>query len=425
MTTATAPTDRNTYEPRGAARELWHTRDPETLIVGPAGTGKTRGLLELIHAMAEKYRGSRHLITRKTRASMTESVLVTYEQKVLPEGHACRDNGAGRAHRQSYTYPNGSVIVVGGLDNPDRIMSTEYDTATVFEATEATEDDIEKLNTRLRNGVMPYQRLFLDCNPGHPSHWINRRANAGQLKRLISRHADNPTVTPAYLALLANLTGARRARLFEGKWAAAEGMVYAGFDSAVHVIDAMPTGWESWPKYRSIDFGFNDPFVCLWGSDSGEALYVYREIYMSRRLVEDHARQIVALSAGESHARTVADHDREDRETLHRYGVQTEPATKDIETGLEAVKSRLRIGANGKPRLYVLRSALVERDAAIDDLKRPTSIADEWDAYLYTQKREGGAKDQPVDKDNHAMDALRYLVMACDEPLGVYSMEYL
>ena len=420
--TAASPTSRNTYRPRGAARDLWYARDPETLIEGPAGTGKTRAVLELLHALATKYPGSRHLISRGTRTSMTESVLVTYEQKVLPEGHPCRDGGASRAHRQSYTYPNGSVVVVGGLDNPDRIMSTEFDTVTVFEATEITEDDWEKLNTRLRNGAMGYHRAIADCNPGHPNHWLNKRASTGRMKRLCSRHADNPSVTPAYLTLLGNLTGARRARLLEGKWAASEGMVYAGYDAAIHVIHAMPSGWEAWRKYRAIDFGFNDPFVCLWVADSGEALYVYREWFMSGRIVADHAAVINRLSAGEAYEATVADHDREDRETLHRAGIYTTPAKKDIDLGIDAVKERLRVGPNGKPRLYVLASCNVERDPRMDEAKRPASILDEWDAYLYAKDRAGDAKEKPVDKDNHAMDAIRYAVMAttdADAPLWV------
>jgi len=381
-------------------------------------TGKTRGVLELIHALAEKYPQSRHLICRKTRASMTESVLVTYEQKVLPEGHACRDGGASRAHRQSYTYPNGSVIVVGGMDNPDRIMSTEYDTVTVFEATEISEDDWEKVNTRLRNGRMGYHRAIADCNPSHPAHWLNRRSSSGKMRRLFSRHCDNPSVTTAYLELLSNLTGARRARLLEGRWAAAEGMVYTEYDAAVHQIQAMPEGWQAWRKYRSIDFGFNDPFVCQWWADSGEAMYLYREWYMSGRIVSDHAKEISRLSAGEDYEATVADHDREDRETLHRGGVYTIPATKDIDIGIDAVKDRLKVGPNGKPRLYVLASALVERDRRLDETKRPTSLADEWDAYIYKQDRAGSAKDEPVDRDNHGMDAMRYAVMAVDGGAG-------
>lgn len=423
VSVADIPADANVYEPRGGARQLFHCRDLEVDLEGPAGTGKSRAALEKANAVAEKYPGARILLIRKTRVSMTESVLVTWEEKVLgPEHYLCR-NGATRAHRTEYRYKNGSVVVPGGMDNPDRIMSTEWDLIIEFEATELSEHEHEMLSTRLRNGRIGYHQQISDCNPSGPGHWINRRALDGKMTRILSRHKDNPflwdgkdwtDVGRAYMATLERLTGHRKNRLLLGKWTAAEGLVYPEFEAAAggHVIDAMPDGWQGWPKRRSIDLGFNDPFVCQWWAESDDALYLYREVYMSGRIIEDHARQILRLSAGEDYEATVSDHDREDRETLHRHGVQTTPATKDIDAGIAEVKARLTKGGNGKPRLFFLRSALVERDEALADAKRPTSTLEEFDAYLWKQHRDGVAKDEPVDRDNHGMDAMRYCVMS-------------
>jgi len=264
----------------------------------------------------------------------------------------------------------------------------------------------------------------LDCSPAGDRHWLKLRADAGWFVYDHPTIKDNPifwdastlALTPAgeqYIASLEALTGHRRARLLEGKWCSAEGTVYE-LDYGVHVIDAMPRGWESWRKYRSIDFGYNDPFVCQWWADSGEAMYLYREMYMSGRIVEDHAKQIVELSGDEEYVATVADHQREDRETLHRYGVHTEAATKDIIPGVDAVRARISLGANGLPRLYILRSALVERDERLAASRRPISTLEEFDAYIYATKRDGSAKDLPIDANNHGMDAMRYAVMAAD-----------
>jgi len=127
------------YRPYGAAREMWCCKEKEILIDGPAGTGKTRAIVEKANLIAMKYPGSRILFVRATRASLTQSVLVTFEEKVLPEGSPVK-KGARKDFRQSYRYPNGSEIVLGGMDNPDRIMSTEYDIICAFESTELGED---------------------------------------------------------------------------------------------------------------------------------------------------------------------------------------------------------------------------------------------------------------------------------------------
>jgi phage terminase large subunit len=89
----------HTYRPYGAARDLFLCRDPEVLIEGPAGTGKTRAVLEYVNYLCENNDNIRVLMFRKTRASMTESVLVTYEDEVLWPGHPARTGEASRGVR--------------------------------------------------------------------------------------------------------------------------------------------------------------------------------------------------------------------------------------------------------------------------------------------------------------------------------------
>lgn len=412
----------NKFQVVGAHKKLWQTRAPRILIEGPSGTGKTRNELERINFLSWRYPRSRHLICRKTRASMSESVLVTWERDVHAQTFDLFGN-IRRQNREVYRYPNGSCVVVGGLDKPERTYSSEYDTITVFEAVETTENEVEQLLRALRSGRMPFQQLVADCNPSHERHWLNVRADQGWFERHLTRHTDNPRYWTGsdwtedgkkFISSLQALTGHRRLRLLEGRWASAEGVVYDEFDASRHVIDSMPIGWESWRKFRSIDFGFNDPFVCQWWADSGEALYLYREVYMSGRIVQDHAEQIVRLTGDEVIDYTVADHDREDRETLHRYGVHTIPARKDIDRGIDSVKARLRVQANGKSRMYILRSSLLERDQRLAVKSRPTSTREEFDCFIWSQRRDGDIRDRPVDRDNHGMDAMRYAVMSVD-----------
>lgn len=419
------------YEPRGGALALFYARDPEVLLDGPAGTGKSRAILEKAHLCLMKYPGCRILAVRKTRKSMTDSVLVTFEEKVLPEGSPLAE-GPSRQMRQVYRYPNRSELVIGGMDNATKIMSTEYDIIVVFESTELTEDDWEKLTTRLRNGVIPYQQLLGDCNPAAPTHWLNQRCIAKRARRILSRHEDNPTVTEQYLNTLRNLTGARRARLYEGKWAAQEGLVYDGYDAAVHLLDRTTTLYgltgdperpipTAWRRFRVVDFGYTNPFVCQWWAiDPDGRLFRYREIYHTRRLVEDHARQINDLSAGEAFEVTVADHDAEDRATLERSGIPTTPALKAVTLGIQAVQSRLRAAGDGKRRLFLLRDSLVEVDEELQAAKRPTSTEEEFESYIWPKGKDGKTeKEEPVKKDDHGMDTTRYAVAHLDlQPEG-------
>lgn len=405
---------------------MLYDRSPEVVLEGPAGTGKSRALLEKGYICVQKYPGARILLTRKTRESMSESVLVTFERHVLPEGDPLLD-GASRASRSIYPLANGSEIIVAGLlsngrDQKAKIMSTEYDMILIFEATELSEHEFEQLTTRLRNGVMPYQQLIADCNPDIPLHWLHQRTDRGAAQIHFSRHEDNPalfdaqrgTWTPrgaAYIATLDRLTGVRYARLRLGKRAIAEGGVY-NYDRAVHRIDEMPRGWEAWRKIRAIDFGYTNPFVCQWWAiDPDGRMYLYREIYMSGRTVKRHAEQINELSEGEKYEATVADHDAEDRATLEENGITTTAAIKAISRGIQKVQERLANAGDGKPRIYVLAGATVETDEHMAEAKKPVSTDQEFDGYVYPKGVDNKPnKEAPVDLDNHGMDTMRYAV---------------
>ncbi len=389
-----------------------------------------------MHICATLCPNLRALIVRKTRESVTESALVTFEEHVLPAGHSALD-GPQRRMRQAYHYPNGSEIVVGGLDKPGKIMSTEYDLAYVQEAIELTEDAWEALTTRLRNGAMPYQQIIADTNPDKPTHWLKRRCDAGRSLMLESRHEDNPrlyvggwTVEGAsYLSRLEALTGPRYQRLRMGRWVQAEGVVYEGWDAATHLIDRFPVPPE-WRRYWAVDFGFTNPFVCQWwAQDPDGRLYRYREIYRTQTLVEDHARAMLAASGWHHKAgfegppaggeprpvAVICDHDAEDRATLERHlGMKTVPAWKGVSDGIQAVAARLRPAADGRPRLFLMRDSLVGRDARRDEAKKPCDTAEEIDGYVWNV---GGGRrkgEEPVKEDDHGCDALRYVVAYLD-----------
>jgi phage terminase large subunit len=396
------------WRPQGAADRLFDAREPEVLLCGPAGTGKSRGCLEYLHHLCTKFAGIRAAIVRKTRKAITQSALVTWEKEVL---HPL-DRVRFRTAEQEYRYPEGSVVVVSGLDRPEKIMSSQYDVIYVQEATELTEDDWESLTTRLRNNVLPWQQLIADCNPAAPVHWLKQRCDQGRTRLLESRHADNPTVTADYLAKLDALTGVRLLRLRQGLWAAAEGLIYDGWDSAVHLVDGFPIP-RDWPRYWVVDFGYTNPFVWqAWASDPDGRLYRYRELYRTQRLVEDHARDIRRVTAGDPRpVAVICDHDAEDRATLERHlGVRTLAAHKAVSPGIQAVASRLKVAGDGRPRLFLLRDALDERDPLLVEAKRPTCTDEEVESYVWNVA--GGRKkgEEPLKENDHGCDCTRYLV---------------
>ena len=422
-------------ELRGAARDLLTARDAEILVSGPAGTGKTQAALMKVHLLCMAKAGIRALVVRKTHASLTASTLNTFRKKVAVEALAMNYVavfGGSGAEPASFRYANGSVLVVGGLDRPTKLLSTEYDVILVDEAIETVPDDLDVLITRLRNGVLPYQQLIMLTNPGSPSHHLKIRADTGRCRMLYSRHEDNPAYyqngdwTEAganYLSILDTLPTIRRQRFLLGQWVAAEGLIYDEFDPAIHIAAPFPGGNppKEWERFVTVDFGFSNPFVAMWIAVSpDDRLYVYRELYQTGLLVEDAAREMKKLIDRDSAppSRIICDHDLEDRATLERHlGRATIAAKKEVKTGIEAVQARLRKDATGHPRLFVCRNSVVKRDPKLTAARRPTCLEEEITTYVWDQRSQPGSeslREAPVKQDDHSCDALRYGVMHND-----------
>jgi PBSX family phage terminase large subunit len=448
VSNALAEPIRKRIELRGAAREILSDRSPEVLVAGSAGTGKSFASLYKIHLMcllngacpkdcAKEHEhhltGMRALIARKTAKSLTSTGLVTFREQVAADAIAqgiLKWYGGSSERPAQYQYSNGSVIVVGGLDNADKIMSAEYDIIFIQEATDCTIEDWEKCNSRLRNGRVSFQQLLADCNPQQPSHPLKKRCDEGLTKMLISRHEDNPRlfdgagqVTPYgadYIKRLDNLTGVRRERLRFGRWAAAEGMIYESWRPELNLSDRKLLPLD-WPRIWGVDFGYTNPFVWqMWAIDPDGRMYLEKEIYRTQRLVEDHAKDILAVVTRGEDGRwkyprpqaIVCDHDAEDRATLERHiGIGTVPANKNVSEGIQAVQSRIRVAGDGLPRLFICRDALVSRDDELHQAGKPTCTKDEVEGYVWEPSPDGKpVKDKPLKINDHGMDAGRYVV---------------
>jgi hypothetical protein len=472
MRTKTRRIIKHVYEPRGGCKEVFEAREEEVLVSGPAGTGKSRACLEKILMVCLLTPNTRALILRKTLRSLGSSALVTWRNYVAKEALAtgqCVYYGGSSQEAPQYRFKNGSTVTIGGLDNPTRIMSTEYDIVYVQEATEITLEDLEMITTRLRNWLISFQQLLMDCNPAGDKHWLKLRCNEGKTRLIESRHEDNPRLFDEirdengelieykvtergekYIARLDALTGVRHKRLRLGLWVSAEGIVYEEFDPAVHVLtwefdeegNQLPLP-DEWERYWTIDFGWW-VFVlkCYAIGDDGE-IYLYREIYHSQRTVEEHAQTILDIVAPMTVVRPafynhltrehvpalvervwiepeptaiICDHDAEGKRTFENAtGLSTRNAIKNVYEGINAHKQRLKVDPEtGLAGFYIMADALVERDPYLAERLLPTCTLDEYPAYVWKLTNDGRILDEPVKKDDHGMDTDRYHTMFHD-----------
>jgi phage terminase large subunit len=377
------------YSAHGASADMWRSKAIEIVISGPAGTGKSRACLEKLHFCALKYAGMRGLIIRKTRESLSEAALVTFEDKVLPSGDPLKD-GPRRNFRQVYHYPNKSAIVVGGLDKPGKIMSTEYDMIYVQEATELDLAAWLALTTRLRNGVMPYQQLLADCNPDAPTHWLWIRAQSGTTTMLHSRHEDNPRLYRngqwtaegrAYKEKLERLghidaktgerVGTEYQRLGLGLWVQATGVIFGVWSdgpSDGNVTTAAEFEAGAGEVLWFVDDGYvgvRDAQTGQWTADSHPRVFllaqvrhdgtinVFDESDEAGLLSDVHVADVLALPYPHPDYAVVDKSAAELKGRLHAAGVYTRNSPSDVEESIKELRRALALDQNGRRRVNV------------------------------------------------------------------------
>lgn len=308
--------EQSPYQPQGKCIDVLTAQDEEICVVGPAGTGKSRVDLTKLFIRAEKYPKSRHLICRQTRESCTDTCLVTWEDEVVPSGHPCLKGGQ-RKTRHSYLFPNGSEVVVLGLDKPEKLFSSQWDTVLVVEAIETQLDTAEKFSRAMRNFKTPYHQRIYETNPGPANHWLKDRIDKKTLRCVATTHKDNARYYDEragdwteegrrYREGLSLMTGTRLMRLFLGEWGVAEGARWPWLDPAIHRFDKntlWPQGIpEFYKKWVSIDHGFGSPYAALWHcSDSEGNVYTYRGDYGPGFTADMQAERVVDRSPENEH----------------------------------------------------------------------------------------------------------------------------
>jgi hypothetical protein len=456
---------------RGANRQLMSCRSQEVILAGPAETGKTWVGCIKLHLTCMKYPGSQHAMVRKTNVSIAGTVGRTFRKIVADAGvHAY-----GGESPSKYIYPNGSVVWVGGMDNPDSILSAERDSIYVCQAEELTDKDWETLTTRCtgRGSTIKWPQLFGDCNPGGSKHWIRERAAAGKLTLLNTTHIDNPTlylecatleeakaksVTQAQMKgmeftqqdidsvsehqlkqangkfytlteqgcksikSLSNLTGVRQKRLFKGIWATSEGAVYPMFDAAIHVQHRKPEEMVKW--YLAMDEGFTNPQTnLLIGEDNDGRWHVFEEYYVTQHLESEIVAQAKGWYQDVRTSKAVGKF--VGRPVVCSLAACDAAAAGLIASlnaaGLDARAGKGLIGGNGKVKggIDKIQDRLkVQADGRPRLTLEPgycNQTVNEFESYVWKPE-----KDVPVDAFNHAIGGLRYLEDALAEPTGAW-----
>lgn len=185
----------------------------------------------------------------------------------------------------------------------------------------------------------------------------------------------------------------------------AEGAVYQDFGDHVVKPFKIPQHWD---RLGGADFGIRDHTVLLMAAIDPETgiVYLYEEYYKNNRPIPENAKHMLEMvkavpygklrtlvgdpagkRRGNNDLRSIFDHYAE-------YGLWFKDGNNRIDAGIAKVQAYFSLG-----RLKVFSSCANTIREGLNYKYKPV----EMDAKV-------NLDEKPIDKDNHAMDSLRYLV---------------
>jgi len=296
-------------------------------------------------------------------------------------------------------FPWESVVEVRSAEHPDSLLGEGLDWLVFDECAKCKATIWEQY---LRPALTDRQGWALFITTPNGYNWVYdlwKRGNDPEYPEWASFKSPswvNPRLS------LEDIEEARRtmsesafAQEYGAEFTTSAGQVYKEFDESVHVIPEKDLYIDpSWAKFRSIDFGYENPFVCLYiAVDPEDRVLIHDEYYKTHRTMEQHAK-FLRDDDTEYEYTTCDPSGVSQRATLYENGILTVAPRSSILYGLELVRQQLRIRDDGTPGLYV-------SSKCVETIK-------EFNLYSYPDSTGG---EEPVKLNDHCMDALRYFMV--------------
>ena len=328
-----------------------------------------------------------------------------------------------------------SNVIFRGLDEPDKHRSLNLNAAYIDEASQVSEQAFVLLQSRIRGSKV--RKIFMTTNvAGHDwlhHSFVKQTGFSDAAKKLFHLiHApstENVHLPEGYVdGMLATWTKDKIDREILAKWDSFAGMVFSEFNRAIHVIKPFVVPKE-WTRVIGADHGYRNATAWVWGAvDYDENVYIYKEFYEKEWLIEEICKGnkkinkpgVIQLCRGEKidqvridpSTRAVKSQSGSSDYDVYKDNLpQDFPlmlANNDVTAGIDRVKSFLKINPKtNKPKVFIFETCV--------------NLIDEICKYRYKELRHGQVgrfsdKEEPVKVHDHAVDALRYLIMSRPAP---------
>lgn len=385
--------------------EFINAKEREVLFSGGYGSGKSRILCYAALRQAS-IPNNVVLIVRKTQVSLKKSTLETLignDDPIIPNGSYTHNKSESRIDING-----GGTILYTGLEDALRIRSMNLGCICVDECAELTAQEYSELLYRLRLPIGSRQ-IYSATNPATQSHFLYDRffTRRSKNRRVITACSlENHYLPLDYIESLKEMDGVRYRKYVNGEWCSLENGVYDNFNRDVHVINNNLVGENNLggEYYLGVDVGYKDCTAIILVLNTGHRLEIKSEIYKNKMLMNEIKTSIADIVSRCSKNGITVIHDPSAAllgAELESMGIKVIKGNNDIKIGINRVRTKLSC-FDGKPGLVIDSNCL--------------NTIREFESYSYGDD----GKEKPIDFDNHAMDAIRYVINYIDDTASNY-----
>lgn len=349
-------------------------------LQGSSRSGKTYNILIFLIKYLLEHDNKRLSIVRKTLPAIKGSVLIDFKEILLKMGQW--DDKRFNKTELIYRFANGSWVEFFSTDDEQKIRGRKRNILFVNEANEISQMEWQQLRMRTT------EFSILDYNPSFSEdHWIETENKDPDCYHFISTYKDNPFLEQKIIDDIEKLQFSNKSLWIVyglGLRAVIEGRIFDNYD----IVDEIP-GWLQW-KRVGMDFGYTaDPTAIVLVAINEKDLYIDELCYRTRMLTNDI---ILELKTGCKGQKIISE--------------SADPRLID-----EIYNAGVNIHAVKKYPGSVMAGITKMQEYKIHITRRSTNVKKEFDNYVYAQDKEGKFINSPVDRDNHGIDATRYVFL--------------
>lgn len=349
-------------------------------VSGGTSAGKTVSILQYLIHLAQKD-------TEPTVTSITSESLPHLRRGAMRDfldilkTHNYYQDALWNKSDFTYTFPSGSRIEFFSADQPHKVRGPRRHRLFINEANNLPYETFDQLEVRTK------EFIIADWNPTHEYWWYTEvMPKRDDYDFLTLTYKDNEALAPEIIKSIEQRKNNKMWwRVYgEGQLGEIESRIYRDWA----IIDEIPH--EARLERYGLDFGYsNDPtaIVAIYRYNGG---FIADEVCyqkgMSNKDIADLLQTLeMSLCVADSAEPKSIDE-------IKSYGVSIVPATK----GSDSIRQGIQ---------YV-------QEQRMSVTKQSTNIIKEYRNYLWITDKDGKQLNDPNDKNDHALDALRYAMVS-------------